>query len=139
MNRPNIREIPTIGGRIFHNIEYSISKERKRFLILSSIFFFGFLLLFVGTSWYSISSTRGSVYGASAVGEINYVGFDPTAHWNSISSYWQSSAYILSDKIDHTLNTPILVFGSFDPKLKLVEGTFSLGLGQLVSPLDVCL
>lgn len=134
MNAPKIKLFPVDSKRIFYNIEYSLSRGRKQFLLLTGIIFTGLLLLFLTTSWYSISTTRGPVFG-KAIGDLNYASFEPA--FFSIISYWQSPAYNIVDKIDNTLNTPIVVFGSYDPTANLLTGGFQLSFGMLVGILSM--
>lgn len=126
---------PVDSKRIFYNIEYSLSRGRKQFLLLTGIIFTGLLLLFLTTSWYSISTTRGPVFGHASVGDLNYANFEPA--FFSIISYWQSPAYNIADKIDNTLNTPIVVFGSYDPTTTLLTAGFQLSFGMLVGILSM--
>jgi len=132
MYQLKIREIPSRTGRIFSNIEYSISKGRRQFLLLTGIFFVGILILFMAASWLSISTTRGPLYGSAPVGAIpNYFDFMPE-NVVTVIDYWQSPAYYLVDKVEYLLNVPVLLYGSYDAELGVVTGAFQIGIGQLV-------
>lgn len=134
MHQLKIREIPVKAVRIFYNIEYSISKQRRQFLALIGIFFAGILLLFLMATWLSASSVAGGVFARTEtdVVGLNYVSFDPVT-LTSVTSYWQSSQYALMDKIDYTLNTSVLVFGYYDEAANHYPWVFSLGLGPLAT------
>ncbi len=132
MYQLKIREIPSRTGRIFSNIEYSISKGRRQFLLLAGIFFVGILILFMAASWLSISTTR-SEFGNAPVRAIpNYFDFTPENLINTVL-YWQSPAYSFVDKVEYVLNVPLLIYGSYDAELSVVTGAFQIGIGQLVS------
>ncbi len=123
-------------GKIAFNIEDSISKERRKFLILTAIFFVGILALFMTTSWLSISTTRDQ-FGAAPVGAYpNYFDFIPENLVN-MAMYWQSPNYIIVDKVEYILNTPLLIYGSFDPEYSMVTGAFPVTLGQIISVLSM--
>jgi hypothetical protein len=118
--------------RILYNIEYSMSKAGWRFPLIACIFFAGILLLFIAASWYSISTTRGPLFGSSTVGNLNYVSFDPNV-LVTMMSYWQSSEFSFADKIAYTLITPIVIFGSQDQSTSTLSAAFTLDLSMLVN------
>ena len=121
MYQLKIREIPSRTGRIFSNIEYSISKGRRQFLLLAGIFFVGILILFMAASWLSISTTRAE-FGSAPVRAIpNYFDFMPE-NVVTVIDYWQSPAYYLVDKVEYLLNVPVLLYGSYDAELGVVTG-----------------
>lgn len=134
MHQLKIREFPVKAVRIFYNIEYSISKQRRQFLALIGIFFAGILLLFLMATWLSASLVAGGVFARTEtdVVGLNYVSFDP-ATLTSVISYWQSSQYALMDKIDYTLNTSVLIFGYYDRAANHYPWLFQLGLGPLAA------
>jgi len=118
--------------KITYNIEYSMSRGRRKFLLLTGIFFVGILILFMAASWLSISTTRGPLYGSAPVGAIpNYFDFMPE-NVVTVIDYWQSPAYYLVDKVEYLLNVPVLLYGSYDAELGVVTGAFQIGIGQLV-------
>ena len=117
--------------RISSIIEYSLSKQRRHFLLLTGIFFISIFLLFMAAAWLSISSTRGE-FGHPPVGVYpNYFDFTPENIANTIS-YWRSPAYGLIEKMEFLLNTTILICGSYNPETNVVSGAFQVGLGQLI-------
>jgi hypothetical protein len=132
MEIPKVSLIVGTSRRILYNIEYSMSKAGRRFPLISCIFFAGILLLFIAASWYSISTTRGPLYGSSAVGNLNYVSLE-TNVLVTMMSYWQSSEFTFADKIAYTLITPIVIFGSYDQSTSTVSAAFTLDLSMLVN------
>ncbi len=132
MNVPKAKLIPLNFKRISYNIEYSLSSGRRQFLLLTGIFLVGVLTLFIMTSWLTISTTRDEFGGAPVNAFPNYFSFEPANVITAIS-YWQSSQYALIDKVENMLNTPVLIYGSYDAELGVVTGTFQIGFGQLVS------
>ena len=132
MYQLELRQIPAKTGRIFSNVEYSLSKGKRQFLLLAGIFFVGILILFMATSWLTISTTRDE-FGSSPVNAIpNYFEFTPENIINAVL-YWQSPAYSFVDKVEYVLNVPLLIYGSFDSEYSMVTGAFQIGIGQLVS------
>ncbi len=123
--------------RILHNIEYSFSKKKRQFLLLTAIFMASVLILFTMTSWIAISTTRSDLGGTGPVNSFpNYWSFEPD-HIMATISYWQSPHYGLMEKIEQLLATPILIFGSYNPEYNLVAGAFQITLTQLVSSLSM--
>ncbi len=131
------KSIPSLK-RISYNIEYSMSKGRRKFLLLTGIFFVSILILFVTTSWVSISTTR-SEFGHHPVGDYpNYFDFTPENVINAVL-YWQSPEYGIIEKIEFVLTTPILIYGSFDPEFSVVSGAFQITLGPLVGIISMAI
>ena len=135
MNVYRVKFLPSLG-KIAFNIENSISKERRKFLILTAIFFVGILALFMTTSWLSISTTRAE-FGAAPVGAYpNYFDFMPENLVN-MGMYWQSPYYSFVDKVEYVLNTPLLIYGSFDSEYSMLTGAFPVTMGQIISVLSM--
>jgi hypothetical protein len=132
METPKVSLIVGTSRRILYNIEYSMSKAGWRFPLIACIFFAGILLLFIAASWYSISTTRGPLFGSSTVGNLNYVSLDPNV-LVTMMSYWQSSEFSFADKIAYTLITPIVIFGSHDQNTSTLSAAFTLDLSMLVN------
>ncbi|MEE8132531.1 MAG: hypothetical protein V3T40_03040 [Nitrososphaerales archaeon] len=122
--------------KISNNIEYSMSKGRRQFLLLAGIFCVGILILFMTASWLSISTTRAE-FGAAPVGAVpNYYDFTPE-NVVYVIQYWQSPSYSYMDKIEFTLNAGLLLYGSYSPEFNSVTGAFQITIGQLVSVISM--
>lgn len=134
-----ISEISRIGStsrRIIYNIEYSMSKAGLRLPLLTGIFFAGILVLFLTANWVSISTTRESLYGAAAVGNLNYGSLN-TGVLANLVSYMQSSEYGFADKISFMLTAPVVTLGSQDQNTGNITAAFNLDTGMIVNIISI--
>jgi hypothetical protein len=129
---------PILGTskRIIYNVEYSMSKASLRLPLLTGVFAASILLLFLTANWLSISTTRESLYGGAAVGNLNYASLN-TGVFPHLVSYLQSSEYSFADKVSVMLTAPVVTFGSHDQNTGDITAAFNLDIGMLVNVISM--